>query len=287
MTLELVSQTHSELGEGPVWHNGEFYWIDITGKKVNTINKKGEESVITNTPSFVGCAVPSNDDSFYLGLEDGIYHYENGHCQPAGNFKIMDPALRFNDGKCDVRGRLWLGTMDKENEQAPIGSLYVFDCLQSVTQVLAGVTVSNGLCWNAEETKFYYIDSPSREIVSFNYNPEKLTLSNRNVVFKIASDAYPDGMTIDEEGMLWVALWDGYAVIRINPHNGDLLETVDIPCKKVTSACFGGEHLDELYITTASLDMSENDWKMYPNSGCCFKYRPGVKGFSSNTFCVE
>jgi sugar lactone lactonase YvrE len=282
-----LTRTKSARGEGPFWHENEFFGIDIIGRKLNKITNGGNETSICDTPSMVGCAVVGDDNYFYLALEDGLYRYINNAYQRVSNMEILDSSLRFNDGKCDARGRLWVGTMDKVNEKEPIGSLYVFDGLQSVKEILTDVIVSNGMCWNIDETKFYYIDSPSRKIVSFDYDPIKLELSNPKTIFMITNDAFPDGMTIDEEGMLWVALWNGYSVIRIDPNSGDVLETVDIPCKKVTSVCFGGEHLDELYITTASLEMSENDWERYPNSGCCFKYHPGVKGFLSNTFCVE
>ena len=286
MNTNVLTRTKSALGEGPFWRDHELYWIDITGRKLNKIAADGSESLICQTPSMVGCAVFGDDDCFYLALEDGLYRFDDNDYQRVGHMPALDSALRFNDGKCDVRGRLWVGTMDKVNEKEPIGSLYVFDGLEKVHEVLTGVTVSNGLCWNSDETKFYYIDSPTREIVSFDYHAEKLTLSNRQVVFKITNEAYPDGMTIDEDGMLWVALWNGYSVIRINPDNGELLETVDIPCKKVTSMCFGGENLDELFITTASLDMTEEELEEYPYSGCCFKHQAKVKGFLSNTFRI-
>ncbi|MGS2722299.1 SMP-30/gluconolactonase/LRE family protein [Porticoccus sp. GXU_MW_L64] len=284
ISVSVCTQTASELGEGPVWHNGDFYWIDITGQRLNKRSATGEESCLLQTPSMIGCAVPAQGDSFYLGLEDGIYHFDGRNCQPAGHFRMADPALRFNDGKCDARGRFWLGSMDKLHEQEPLGGLYVVDAGLNTTQVLSGITVSNGLCWSADESCFYYVDSPTRNVCAFDYNPETLQLENRRSIFSVPEPAYPDGMTIDDEGMLWLALWDGYAVLRIDPSDGQILEKVDVPCRKVTSVCFGGADRNELYITTASLAMADSDWQAYPNSGRCFVCQPGVTGARSKTF---
>jgi sugar lactone lactonase YvrE len=234
----------------------------------------------------IGCAVLGRDENFYVGLEDGVHRFDGTKCELMGGFRHADSAVRFNDGKCDARGRFWLGSMDKVNEEMPLGSLYVVNPDFSVAQVHSGITVSNGLCWNADEDCFYFVDSPTRNVFAFDYDPETLQLSNRRVVFTVPEPAYPDGMTIDDEGMLWLALWDGYAVLRIDPASGEVLETLSVPCRKVTSVCFGGEDRGDLYITTASLGMNDSDWQEYPDSGCCFKYRPGVAGADSFLFGV-
>jgi sugar lactone lactonase YvrE len=133
------------------------------------------------------------------------------------------------------------------------------------------------LCWDG--SVFYYVDSPTKQIKKYSYNEEDLTITGADVVYTVVDDdVYPDGMCIDDEGKLWLALWNGYKVLRIDPVSGEVLQIVDVPCKKVISCCFGGVDRDMLFITTASLDMSEIDSLKYPDSGKIFFCRPGVKG---------
>jgi sugar lactone lactonase YvrE len=131
----------------------------------------------------------------------------------------------------------------------------------------------------------YYIDTPSANIMAYDFDPETSTISNGRVAVKVSEeDGFPDGMTIDENDMLWVGMWNGNAIAHFNPKTGELIDKIKVPAHNVTSCAFGGKNLDILYITTSSLDMSEEEQKAYPLAGSIFKAKPGVKGVESCFF---
>lgn len=284
MDIQVVSKTASELGEGPLYHQGHFYWVDILGKKINKLSPDGTESCIYEGEKAPTSIVPGSSGELFVTLEDGFYKLTENGPESVGSFKIHDPLIRFNDGKCDMNGNYWAGTMDLA-EIKPKGSVYVLKPDLNIINILSGVCVSNGLCWNEDMTTFYYIDSPSRKIKAFDLDPVNLVVSNKRSIYQIEEgNVFPDGMTIDMEGNLWLALWNGYSVICIDPELHEVVNKVDVPCAKVTSCCFGGEVFDELYITTSSKDMTEEDWKKYPDSGKVFKVKPGILGFPADKF---
>ena len=284
MNAEVVSKISSELGEGPLYHQGNFYWVDIIGKKINKLGPNGEESCLYEGEKAPTSIVPGSKGELFLTLEDGFYKLTESGLEGVGSFKIHDSLVRFNDGKCDSNGNYWAGTMDRAEIKFK-GSMYVLKPDYSIVNILAGVCVSNGLCWNEDMTTFYYIDSPSRKIKAYDFDPVNLILSNKRSIYQLEDgNVFPDGMTIDMEGNLWLALWNGYSVICVNPETHSVVQKIDVPCAKVTSCCFGGEVFDELYITTSSKDMTEADWQKYPDSGKVFKVKPGVLGFPADKF---
>ncbi|XP_011499386.1 PREDICTED: regucalcin-like isoform X3 [Ceratosolen solmsi marchali] len=184
-----------------------------------------------------------------------------------------------------------VGTMGKEiNSQVTPnrGSLYSIDQHLVPKKHLSPVSISNGIAWNIEYNIMYYIDSPTRKITAFEYDIYNGTISNPRIVFDF--DAYnltgvPDGMTIDKDNNLWVANYGAGRVLNIDPRHGKLLRTIEIPSQRVTSVAFGGLFLDILYITTASADISLEEKKSKPFSGCVFAVRGlGVCGFTPNKF---
>jgi sugar lactone lactonase YvrE len=194
------------------------------------------------------------------------------------------PANRFNDGKCDPAGRFWIGTMST-TKQAGDGSLYRLETDLRLTEVLSDVTVSNGMCWTADTRYMYYIDSPTREILRFDYEVARGELSGRRVVYRFGPDeGVPDGMTIDEEEMLWVAEPRAWRVSRIDPTTGTRIAEVRLPVAKPTSCCFGGGDLRDLYITTASERTSPSEPGCQPPAGGLFRARLDVAGARSLSF---
>jgi sugar lactone lactonase YvrE len=261
------------LGEGPCWSEFGFSWVDILGKKIWR-EKAGELNSIDMELMPSSLAYDEKGELIFT-LNDGFYSFEGVDFKPVCLLDEQDEGLRFNDGKVDAQGRYWAGTMDM-SELNTIGSLYVLD-QGAMIKVLDGVTTSNGLCWG--DSVFYYVDSPTKKVKKYSYDSETLSLNEVEVLFEVeGEDVYPDGMCIDAEGHLWLALWNGFKVLRINSETGVVMEELDIPCKKVTSCCFGGTSGEELYITTASYEMAEKDWLKYPDSGKVFKCRPGVSG---------
>ncbi|MEX2396965.1 MAG: SMP-30/gluconolactonase/LRE family protein, partial [Balneolales bacterium] len=194
------------------------------------------------------------------------------------------PSNRFNDGKCDPRGRFWAGTMSYEVEEGA-GSLYCLNPDLLVDKKITEVTISNGLAWNKQQDTFYYIDTPTRKLCSYDYEDFSGMISNRRVVREFKEDeGYPDGMTIDTEGHLWVALYGGGKVLRIDPANGNIVFEIHLPVPQVTSCTFGGAHFDELYITTCRENMSAEAIREAPLSGSLFKAKVAYKGSPSVRF---
>ena len=194
------------------------------------------------------------------------------------------PENRFNDGKCDPAGRFWAGTLSLEGKRGTC-NLWRLDADLSVHKMLEGVSVSNGIVWTADRTAMYYVDTPTRRVDRFDYDHDTGEIDNRSVAVRIPDGmGFPDGMTIDSEGMLWVCLWQGGKVSRWDPVTGELLATVDLPASNVTSCAFGGEELDQLYITTARITIDEERLKEQPLAGGLFRADVGVTGVPAYEF---
>jgi sugar lactone lactonase YvrE len=206
------------------------------------------------------------------------FYPASGHSDAINLLPNKDPKLRFNDGKCDPYGNLWIGTMDKELAPAA-GALYKIDSRGKVDMILEGTTVSNGMAWTDDHRYYYYIDSDSFEVWRFDYDIAEGQISNKEVAFTVPREyGAPDGMSIDRENMLWIAHWGGHCVRRWDPDKGEVLQQVQVPAPHVTSCCFGGPELDEMYITTARSGLNAEELKTYPLSGGLFKCLPGVTG---------
>jgi len=199
--------------------------------------------------------VPKKSGGALVALHQGFAHFdfESGQYVLISNPETS-PNIRFNDGKCDPQGRFWAGTMDISESGVPLGSLYYLDHEFKVHKKLSDVGISNGICWSHDHKTMYYIDSPLKRVDSFDFDPATGHISNRKTVVSfVHENGFPDGMTIDSDGNIWVAHWDGGKVTQWNPHTGKLLRTIQIPgAPKVTSVAFGGENLTDLYVTTAS-----------------------------------
>jgi sugar lactone lactonase YvrE len=195
------------------------------------------------------------------------------------------PDNRFNDGKCDPAGRFWAGTMSLSGKKGA-GSLYALEANHGVVLKIPEVSVSNGLAWSPDQATFYFIDTPSSKITAFDYDNKSGNLSNKRTAVAIPPElGIPDGMTIDAEGMLWVALWNGWGVTRWNPYTGELLQQIKLPVAQVTSCTFGGKELQDLYITTAKTGLSQEELGKQPLAGAVFVFKNiGIKGLPAVLF---
>jgi sugar lactone lactonase YvrE len=279
---ELLSDMRAILGEGPCWDEEKklLSWIDILGQRLHIIdpNSKINRTVILDQN--VGAAVPTESGEFVLALATGFYSLEpmTELLVPIHNPEAHLPNQTFNDGKCDVAGRFWAGTMEL-NEAEGAGSLYCLDVNRSVKKVLANVTVSNGITWSPDNQTMYFIDTPTYQVSAFDFNPETGTIENRRVVVAVPKDmGAPDGMTSDMEGMIWVAHWGGFQVTRWDPSTGKLLNSIRLPAPIITSCAFGGENRNELFVTTARIGLSEETLEKYPHSGGLFRIQTDVEG---------
>ncbi|WP_232526779.1 SMP-30/gluconolactonase/LRE family protein [Marinilabilia rubra] len=275
------------LGEGAIWHCNEnvLYWIDITGKKLHRYDPGKSQNSTFNMGSMIGTVVPAIGKFVVLvALETGIWAMEqNGQLIQLTQYPPEMDNNRFNDGKCDPQGRFWVGTMNKDVIKGA-GNLYLYEDLKLIRKQ-SDITISNGIAWSADGKTMYYIDTPEYAVFAYDYDPETGNLSNRRKAVNVSQSlGAPDGMTIDSEGLLWVAHWGGGAVIQWDPENGIPIQKVEVPAPNVTSCAFGDKDMKTLYITTAREGLSEKKIKEHPLSGRLFKIQPGDRGVKAGVF---
>lgn len=286
--VELTYKIKSELGEGAFWDhkNKRLFWVDIEGMKVHVYYPKTKENASFDTPSMVGTVVPRNKNEAVIALVDGIYllNINSGSIHLLSDVESDITSNRFNDGKCDPNGNLWVGSMSFEQTKGE-ANLYKVAPNGKTEKMLDSVTISNGIVWTSDKKTMYYIDTPTKHIRAFDFDAKTSTISNERIAVVVDEAlGFPDGMTIDAEDKLWVGLWNGNAVVRFDPVSGSLMTKIEVPAHNVTSCSFGGENFETLFITTASLDMTEEEQKKYPLAGSLFQVNPGVKGIEGNYF---
>lgn len=272
----------AELGESPVWHSvrRSCFWVDINGKKLYEFDWKKKTLRCHQLEQYVSLVVPGRDGDVFLGLQGGVARFnpDSGDLAWITDLGIDWTHHRCNDGACDVKGRLWVGTMEM-NDKEGASDVYCIESNAPVRKKIENVTISNGMAWSAGNDRLYYIDSPTRGIRSFIYEEGSGDIVFEKVAIEIPQAmGFPDGMTMDEEGMLWVALWGGFGVSRWDVLTGKMIDYIRVPAPHVSSCTFAGEDLDHLVITTATKGMNEEQLKEYPESGHVFIIKPGVRG---------
>lgn len=291
MYAELVLNVKALHGECPVWDDKKelLYWIDGMGKKIHQYNPKDNKDKYIDTNQFIGCIGLTTDGGLITAMHQGIYliDFNSGKSK-----KLFDPEKdnrenRFNDGKCDPEGRFWAGTMYYDGSKEKKGSLYRIEGSEKIKRVVKGVSISNGIAWGKNNSVMYFIDSPTRKVEEYKYDRYSGNISWKRTAVQIPKgEGIPDGMTIDEEGMLWIAQWGGYKVSRWDPDNSKKIEEIKVPVKNVSSCTFGGIDLQTLYITTARIDTSKENLSKNEYSGGLFKYKTDVKGKKPNRFII-
>lgn len=281
--LQCIYHDRAQLAEGALWSAREqkLFWVDIEGGRVCRLDPESGKNEVVQVGQQVGTVVEREKGGLLVALKDGVYalDFETGVLDKLCDPMSGNPDNRLNDGKAGPDGRLYAGTMGPEGKQF----LYCIDpATTQVKTVESGVTCSNGMAWSSDLREFYYIDSPQRAVWAYGYDIESGSISNRRVILETKEErSVPDGMTIDVEGKLWVAYWEGACVRRIDPASGTILSEISLPVARVTSCSFGGKDLDTLYITTASVEFEEEDWEREPLAGGIFALKPGVCGVPS------
>src|SRR5690606_21738468 len=258
--------------------------VDIEEKRIYIYNPKTREERYLQLDAMVGTVVVRARGGLVAALENGFAFVdeETGKVEPIADPEADKPENRLNDGKCDPAGRLWAGTMARSG-QGKNGALYTLETDgRTVVRKLDGVGISNGICWSLDHKTMYYVDSPTRQVVAFDYDKQTGAIANRRVVVEISpEEGVPDGMTIDERGYLWIALWDGWAVVCHDPATGTRHAKVELPAARITSCAFGGDDLGDLYITSARSGLSAEALARQPDAGGLFCTRVGVRGVPS------
>jgi sugar lactone lactonase YvrE len=282
--IEVVTAAGAELGEGPIWdaRSSRLAWVDITARRLHLTDTVSGATETIEVPLAVGAVAPRAAGGFVAALQDGFWVVGDGPARRIAAIPEARPGLRFNDGKCDPAGRFWAGTMAYD-EALGAGALYRLDPDGEALMVLGEVTISNGLAWSLDGATMYYIDTPTQRVDAFSYDPMTGEIEDRRPEIHVPPEAgAPDGLTIDADGGLWIALWGGSAVHRYL--EGRLERVIGLPVSQPTSCCFGGAGLDELYITSAWQGLSPDARQAQPLAGALFCVRPGVRGVPPAVF---
>lgn len=279
---EVAYPINAIVGEGSLWDvdNQRLLWVDILDHKIYSFDPKTNCNFGFDLGRDIGTVVITKSGLWAYADQDGIGFFDPRSGQKIEGTKpeAKHPEIRFNDGKCDSRGTFWAGTMAYDCKEGE-GILYEFHTSGTVSKKLTGLTISNGLVWDSTKTKFYFIDSTTYEIHGYHYDFATGNIQNKSVVAKINKNlGLPDGMAIDSDDHLWVALFGGGKVIRIDPKTGSIVFEVIVPAPNVTSCAFGGTNLKDLYITSANYNMDKKALEEFPNSGSLFKAEVPFKG---------
>ncbi|MGC6423477.1 MAG: SMP-30/gluconolactonase/LRE family protein [Lentimonas sp.] len=254
-TVKTIGKQVSQWGEGPIWWKDSLLYVDINGKQLIRIDPETGEEAVWDIGERIGTIVPTEGDDLVYAGDTGYVRFNPATRETK---KLADPEAslretnRFNDGKCDPAGRFWAGSISLVKNKGT-ANLYCLDTDGSLSLKLEGLTNSNGICWSSDAKTMYHIDTPTLAIRAFDYGLESGEISNGRVVIDTAAQGYdssPDGMTIDENGNLWVAFCHGGCVVCFDPKEGAELQRVDFPCIETTACAFGGANFDRLFVTT-------------------------------------
>lgn len=285
--VEVFVDAHAEVGESPLWDAGsqELLWVDIPQGRVHRSDVSSGQSRSVNVGQPVGAVALRAGGGLIGALRDGFAFIEpgTGAVELVASVERGVHANRMNDGKCDRVGRFWAGTM-AEDMRPGAGSLYRLDPDLRTVQILDDVSVSNGLAWDSDDSTMYFIDSGTGGIDAFDYDAETGAISNRRRIVDVEPElGLPDGMTIDSEDCIWVAVWGGWQVRRYTPE-GSLDTVVELPAAQVTSCTFGGQDLDLLFVTSAATGVGDGERRKQPHAGAVFRVDPGVTGVAPSPF---
>lgn len=286
--VQCLWSARASLGEGPLWSPREaaLYWVDIKAPALHRYRPDDGDKTSWAMPEPIGWVIErANGEGLVAGFKgQGFAFLTPGTMRPEviGQPEPDYPDNRFNDAKADDAGRIWAGTMD-DNEREAHGSLYRLDPDLDWHRMDKGYVVTNGPAFSPDYTKLYHTDTFEGTIYAFDLT-DRGKLKNKRIFVTIPEgDGYPDGMTCDAEGYLWVAHWGGWRITRFAP-DGQVDRVIEMPVSQVTSMAFGGADLDRLFVTSATAGLSETELEEQPLAGGLFEVDPGVKGLPAGQF---
>jgi sugar lactone lactonase YvrE len=286
-TAERIYDAHAELGEGPVWleSSAELLWVDIEAGDLHWLDPVAREDRSLHVEGPLGAAVPDRDGGVVLTLPGRVCRLRAGADELEELVSIpAEPDIRMNDAACDRQGRLFTGSMP-DDESSPRGALYRVDADLRVELVLDGLTISNGIDWSPDDTRMYFVDSVTRRVDVLDYDSASGAATNRRPFHTFADDipGMPDGLCVDREGSLWVAIWGGSRVLGISPE-GHVHTQISLPTSQITSCAFGGPGLSTLFVTSAAIALGAAVLAAEPHAGGLFAIDVGVAGFAPTPF---
>lgn len=290
-TDDVLVATPGALSEGPRWDHRTMalVWVDILAGTVHRIDPTSGRRRSWDLGMPVGAVAPCAAGGWVAAVERGFAFFDEawsavGPVLPAPDQR---PGTRFNDGACDPAGRFWAGTLGYDGATG-VGALYRMSAGGPAELVLSGVTTSNGIDWSLDGHTMYYVDSGAGTVDSMTFDPTTGIPTERHTLIAVPpEDGVPDGLTVDSDGYLWVAIWGGGCIRRYAP-SGSLERTVRLPVTQVTSMCFGGLDYDELFITTAYDGLTDAARAEQPLAGAVFRHRPeGIRGRPPRTFAGD
>ena len=282
--VERVLSVQNQLGEGPLWNPLEqaLYWVDIEGHCFHCYfpDTGAHESYSVGQP--IGCLAFRSSGDLVMAVRDGIGFWDF----TSKEFKlVVNPEegrenARFNDGKVDKQGRFWSGTIGEDQGS----SLFRFDPDGAINTMETGILISNGIGWSPDDKTMYYTDSPLRVVYAYDFDSESGSIRNRRAFIQVpAEHGLPDGLTVDQEGFVWSAHWDGWRITRYDPE-GKVERVIPLPVQRPTSCTFGGAELNQLYITSARTGLHEVDRREQPLAGNLLRIQTEITGQVENMY---
>ncbi|WP_081583552.1 SMP-30/gluconolactonase/LRE family protein [Noviherbaspirillum massiliense] len=289
-TPECVWDTHAQLGEGPLWSSKAqaLYWVDILGRRLHRYSPWEGQRSWAFEEEISAVAERAGGNGLIVTLRRGFAFFDpaSGQLEHLIQPETDLPNNRFNDGKCDARGRFWAGSMDFEGRQTS-GSLYRLSADLACVRMDGGYAVTNGPAWSADNRTMYFNDSANGRVYAFDFDLDAGGLSNKRLFLQFpAEEGVPDGMTTDAEGGLWIAHWGAGKLTR-HDAAGKVLHAIDLPCSQVSSCAFGGPDMKTLFITTALTGLSNEQLAREPLAGGLFAVDLDIAGVPANTFRSE
>ncbi len=278
-------EARARLGEGPVWDAQEqvLYWVDIYNHRVHRFDPITGDNRFWTVGDAVGAIALASQNRLIMALRKQLafLNLQDGSVTPIVEIETHLPHNRFNDGKCDAAGRFWFGSMCT---QGPRGNLYRYSPDGTLTVMETGLCISNGLGWSPDQQTFYLTDSYDKAIFAYDFNLDTGDITNRRIWTDLTSESFaPDGLTVDADGCIWTAMWDGWCIVRFRP-DGTESDRIPMPIQRPTSCTFGGKNLRSLYITSASVGLSEAEIQQSFFSGDLFCIDTPVQGLPMYQF---
>lgn len=275
----VMGDHRAELGESPLWDaaTGRLLWLDILRSQLLSTDPASGATEVVQLARRASAIAFDDEGGLVAAAGREIVGLDSGRVLAA----LLEDALgRFNDGKPDAAGRFWVGTADERGE--PSGSLYRFVSPGQLTPMVNGIRMSNGIGWSPDARTIYYVDTGARRLDAFRFDMASGSLEQRRTLMEFPSGQLPDGLTVDADGRIWLAVWGSSSVLAITPA-GKVERRIMLPTSRVSSCAFGGAALRTLFITTAREGATSEELAADPLAGALFAFEPGVQGLPPDT----